>query len=77
MELDADTWKGGLRVIRQRQDLYGRFQDLHTQLELIKAFADKAPENLSSAAQELLDRLEREKSDVRQMILSMDGLKGR
>ncbi|KPQ30529.1 MAG: phosphohistidine phosphatase [Marinobacter excellens HL-55] len=77
MELDADTWKSGLKVIRQRQDLYGRFQDLHTQLELIKAFTEKCPESASGAAQELLDRLERDKADVRQLILAMGGLKGR
>lgn len=77
MELDAKTWKAALKVLRQRQDLYGRFQDLHVQLELVNAFAAKTAEGVPAGADHLLDRLEREKSEVRQLILSMDGLKAR
>lgn len=75
MELDAGNWKAALKVLRQRQNLYGRFQDLHAQIELVKAFATQAPEGMPVAADPLLERLEREKSEARQLILSTDGLK--
>ncbi|MFO8141816.1 MAG: CHAD domain-containing protein [Marinobacter sp.] len=77
MELDAGNWKAALKVLRQRQELYGRFQDLHVQIELVKAFATKAPEGVPAAADPLLDRLEQKKSEARQLILSTDGLKAR
>ncbi|PSF10455.1 CHAD domain-containing protein [Marinobacter halophilus] len=77
MELDAENWKSALKVLRQRQDLYGRFQDLHVQIGLVKDFAAKAPEGVPSGADSLLDRLEREKLDARQLILLADGLKAR
>lgn len=75
MELDAKNWNAPLKVLRQRQDLYGRFQDLHVQIELVQSFALNNPGAASTGARELLDKLAQDKSDVRRLILSIGGLK--
>lgn len=75
MELDIDSWKSALKTLRQRQDLYGRFQDLHVQIELVKRFASNHPEDPNGALQTLLDYLAVEKDDTRRLILSIGGLK--
>jgi len=75
MELDIDSWKPALKVLRQRQNLYGRFQDLHVQIELVKRFASNHPDAPSGALQALLSHLAVEKDDTRRLILSIGGLK--
>lgn len=75
MELDIDSWKSALKTLRQRQDLYGRFQDLHVQIELVKRFASNYPEDPNGALQALLDHLIIKKDDTRRLILSIGGLK--
>lgn len=75
MELDIDSWKSALKTLRQRQDLYGRFQDLHVQIELVKRFASNYPEDPNGAPQALLDHLTIKKDDTRRLILSIGGLK--
>ena len=77
MELDAGNWKATLKELRQQQDLYGRFQDLHVQIELVHAFSEKAPDVTPTAAKHILDQLIREKSEVRQLILSRGEIKDR
>jgi phosphohistidine phosphatase len=75
MELDIDSWKPALKILRQRQDLYGRFQDLHVQIELVNRFASNHPDQSDGAIQALLDYLAIEKDDTRRLILSIGGLK--
>src|SRR5690554_526035 len=75
MELDIDSWKSALKTLRQRQDLYGRFQDLHVQIELVSRFASNHPDDPSGALQALLHHLAVEKDDARRLILSIGGLK--
>lgn len=75
MELDIDSWKSALKTLRKRQDLYGRFQDLHVQIELVSRFASNHPDDPSGALQALLDHLAVEKDDARRLILSIGGLK--
>jgi len=76
MELDAKGWKQPLKVLKQRQELYGRFQDLHVQIELVKAFRTRAPETLPGAVDGLKERLEQQKADARRQILALGGLDG-
>lgn len=77
MELDPENWKQPLKTLRKWQDLYGRFQDLHVQLELLEAFGKQAPETLFTALNQLITQLQQEKVDTRQRILSQGGLKVR
>ncbi|MFO7530197.1 MAG: CHAD domain-containing protein [Marinobacter sp.] len=76
MELDAKGWKRPLKALKYRQELYGRFQDLHVQVELIKAFRARAPETLPGAVDGLKERLEQQKADARRQILALGGLDG-
>ncbi|MGF2735594.1 CHAD domain-containing protein [Marinobacter sp. DUT-1] len=76
MELDAKGWKRPLKALKQRQELYGRFQDLHVQIELVKAFRTRAPETLPGAVDGLKERLEQQKADARRQILALGGLDG-
>ncbi len=76
MELDAKGWKRPLKTLKYRQELYGRFQDLHVQVELIRAFRARAPETLPGAVDGLKERLEQQKADARRQILALGGLDG-
>jgi len=76
MELDARGWKQPLKTLKYRQELYGRFQDLHVQIELVKAFTTRAPETLPGAVDGLKERLEQHKADARRQILALGGLDG-
>jgi len=76
MELDAKGWKQPLKALKYRQELYGRFQDLHVQIELIRAFRTRAPETLPGAVEGLMERLEQQKADARRQILALGGLDG-
>ena len=71
LERDARHGKPTLKELRQRQDLYGRFQDLHVQIELTRRFLADHPECDGVL---LLGKLEREKADTRRQILAMGGL---
>ncbi|WP_370229506.1 CHAD domain-containing protein [Marinobacter nauticus] len=71
LELDARHSKPFRKELRQRQDLYGRFQDLHVQIELTRRFLADHPECDGAS---LTGKLEREKADTRRQILAMGGL---
>lgn len=71
LELDARHGKPTLKELRQRQNLYGRFQDLHIQIELTHRFLADHPECDGVL---LLGKLEREKADTRRQVLAMGGL---
>ena len=74
MELDPGARKQDLKTLRKRQDLYGRFQDLHIQLELLEQFRKEAPETLPEAVAGIIDLIGQEKADTRRQILAMGGL---
>lgn len=76
MELDARTWKSELKTLKARQQLYGQFQDLHVQIELLDQFRKAAPEVLPAALGGILETLEERKTDTRQRILALGGLDG-
>ncbi|MBD3639592.1 MAG: CHAD domain-containing protein [Marinobacter sp.] len=76
MELDAKGWKRTLKALKYRQELYGRFQDFHVQVELVKAFRTRAPETLPGAVDGLKERLEQQQADARRQILALGGLDG-
>lgn len=74
MELDAKGWKGALKSLKYRQELYGRFQDLHVQIELVSHFQQQAPETLPAAIKGLCERLQQDKAENRRLILALGGL---
>lgn len=74
MELDADSWRDALKSLKFRQELYGRFQDLHVQIGLVEQFRREAPGILPAATEDLLRQLSQEKNEVRRQILSLGGL---
>lgn len=74
LELDSRAKKSDLKALRQRQDLYGRFQDLHMQIELLELFRKEAPETLPEAVAGVVQDLETQKAHVRRQILAMGGL---
>lgn len=76
MELDAKGWRPALKALKYRQELYGRFQDLHVQIELVRTFRARAPETLPGAVDDVLERLEQQKADARRQILALGGLDG-
>ncbi|MBC7182745.1 MAG: CHAD domain-containing protein [Marinobacter sp.] len=76
MELDAKTWKSGLKTVKARQQLYGRFQDLHVQIGLLAQFQKAAPEVLPAALAGIRQTLEDRKADARKQILTLGGLDG-
>ncbi|WP_412536947.1 CHAD domain-containing protein [Marinobacter sp. MIT932201] len=76
MELDSKTWKSELKTMKARQKLYGRFQDLHVQIELLDQFRKAAPEVLPAALDGILETLEECKADARKQILTLGGLDG-
>ncbi|WP_248183253.1 CHAD domain-containing protein [Marinobacter goseongensis] len=76
MELDTKRWKSDLKSLRARQQLYGRFQDLHVQIELLLSIREAAPEHLIAAFSAVIDTLEARKADTRHQILALGGLDG-
>ncbi len=74
LELDPGARKQDLKALRKRQDLYGRFQDRHMQLELLEQFRKDAPATLPRAVAGIIDLIEQEKADTRRQILAMGGL---
>jgi len=74
MELDAQNWKSALKNLKYRQELYGRFQDLCVQIDLVRHFQDQAPETMPAAVQNLMEYLRGAKTDTRRQILSLGGL---
>ena len=76
MELDRAGWKPTLKEIKQRQQLFGRFQDLHVQVELMRQFEQGAPDTLPAAIANLRRELERHKADARRQTLALGGLDG-
>jgi phosphohistidine phosphatase len=76
MELDAKTWKSGLKTVKARQQLYGRFQDLHVQIELLTQFQKAAPEVLPAALAGIRQTVEDRKADAGKQILALGGLDG-
>lgn len=74
MELDRATWKPALRDVKQRQELYGRFQDQHVQLALIQEFRSSAAHAIPRSLQTLENNLEQGKSSIREQILALDPL---
>ncbi|WP_417565087.1 CHAD domain-containing protein [Marinobacter sp.] len=76
MELDAKTWKNDLKTLKARQLLYGRFQDVHVQIELLRHFQRAAPEVVPAAIAGIMQTLEDRKADARKQILALGGLDG-
>ena len=76
MELDAKTWKRNLKTLKERQELYGRFQDLHVQILLLDQFRQAAPEVLPAALNGIVETLEDHKANARKQILTLGGLDG-
>ena len=76
MELDVRTWKPRLKVLKARQQLYGQFQDLHVQIELLEQFRKTAPEVLPAALSGIIETLGERKADARKQILTLGGLDG-
>ncbi|MDY6840519.1 MAG: CHAD domain-containing protein, partial [Pseudomonadota bacterium] len=76
MELDAKTWKSELKTLKARQQLYGQFQDLHVQIELLEQFRKAAPEVFPAALDGIVETVEERKADARKQILTLGGLDG-
>lgn len=76
MELDQPRWQEALGILKKQQEMYGRFQDLHVQIELLDAFRDSAPDVRPGAIQGLKTELEQQKADVKRRILALGGLDG-
>lgn len=73
MELDAGHWQSALRDLRQRQQIYGGFQDRCVQIALLDDFATGAPESLRPAIRRLRRSLNGDKARLRRQILSRNG----
>lgn len=74
MELDRDTWKPALRDVKQRQEVYGQFQDLHVQIALIREFRSSGASGIPRSLQTLENRLEQRKAEVREQIMALGPL---
>ena len=74
MELDTGHFRQALADLKERQELYGRFQDACVQADLVERFREQAPEILPAASWNLGEQLQAEKSDLRRVILAMGGL---
>ena len=74
MELNPEHWRDRLKALRQRQELYGRFQDRHVQIEWLDSFRAQAPAELVAATAPLRGRLSRDKTAIRRQILAQGGL---
>ncbi|AHI28937.1 CHAD domain-containing protein [Marinobacter similis] len=76
MELEPDRWKGLLKRVKARQQLFGQFQDLAVQIQLLHQFRWDSPEALPAAVAGLETQLTQRKTDVREQILALGGLDG-
>ncbi|MGB1949265.1 MAG: CHAD domain-containing protein [Marinobacter sp.] len=76
MELDTKRWKSDLKSLKARQQLYGRFQDLHVQIELLQSIRDTSPQHPIAGLGRIIDTLEARKADTRHQILALGGLDG-
>ena len=76
MELEPDRWKGPLKMVKARQQLFGRFQDLAVQIQLLHQFRWNSPEALPAAVAGLETQLTQRKVEVREQILALGGLDG-
>lgn len=76
MELEPDRWKGLLKRVKARQQLFGQFQDLAVQIQLLHQFRWDSPEALPAAVAGLETQLTQRKKDVREQILTLGGLDG-
>ncbi len=76
MELEPERWQGPLKRVKRRQELFGSFQDLCVQTELLQQFRKDSPEALPAAVAGLEHRLITRKTDIRQQILALGGLDG-
>jgi len=76
MELDSRTWNSELETLKTRQQLYGKFQDLHVQIELLEQFRKAAPEVLPAALDGIIGTVEERKANARKQILALGGLDG-
>lgn len=74
MELNRTNWKPSLKMLKNRQDHYGHFQDLHVQIELLDQFRSDAPDILPAAVGGLETRLKERKAEARRQILALGGL---
>lgn len=74
MELDKATWKTALTELKQRQEVYGQFQDLHVQMELIREFRSSGATGIPRSLQTLEQRLEQRKAGIREQILALGAL---
>lgn len=76
MELDGRRWRLPLKSVRERQDLYGRFQDLHLQMALLDEARNGAASTASEACAAVLAKLQQDKSALRRRILALGNLDG-
>lgn len=74
MELDRATWKVTLSDLKQRQEIYGQFQDLHVQMELIREFRSSGAAGIPGSLHTLEQRLEQRKAGIRAQILALGTL---
>jgi len=74
MELDGATWKTALGDLKQRQEIYGQFQDLHVQMELIREFRSSDATGIPRSLDTLEHRLEQRKAGIREQILALGTL---
>lgn len=71
LELDPARYRPTLRALKNLQDLYGLFQDLHTQQNLMATFADSQGDvPLAAIVVDLMMKLENDKMLTREDILS-------
>lgn len=76
MELEPDRWKGLLKQVKARQQLFGQFQDLAVQIQLLHQFRSDSPEALPAAVPGLETQLILRKAEVREQILALGGVDG-
>lgn len=70
LELDPARYRTTLRSLKKLQNLYGLFQDLHTQQQLMERFADSQGDvPLAAIAVDLMMKLENDKMLTREDIL--------
>lgn len=76
MELDSRAWRPALKTLKDRQALYGDFQDLHVQIDLMDRFGRAAPDVLPAALAGIRQTLVERKAEARKQILALGGLDG-
>ncbi len=76
MELEPDRWRGLQKQVKARQQLFGQFQDLAVQIQLLHQFRRDSPEALPAAVAGLETQLTQRKTEVREQILALGGLDG-